>query len=57
MDIDQTLAFIDGEYLSQFQAQTIDSAIGRQACPGSQVQTFPYGIAREKRRTTRRCTA
>ena len=45
MDIDQTLAFIDGEYLSQFQAQTIDSAIGRQACPGSQVQTFPYGIA------------
>ena len=45
MDIDQTLAFIDGEYLSQFHVQSVDSAIGRQTCPGSQVKTYPYGIA------------
>ena len=45
MDIDQTLAFIDGEYLSQFRLQNVDSTIGRQAFPGSAVKTYPYGIA------------
>ena len=34
-----------GEYLSQFHVQSVDSAIGRQTCPGSQVKTYPYGIA------------
>lgn len=45
MDIDSTLAFIDGEYLSRFTAAHIDSEIGRQACPGSIVKTYPYGLA------------
>ena len=45
MDIDQTLAFIDGEYLSQFRLQNVDSTIGRQAFPGSAVKSYPYGIA------------
>lgn len=57
MDIDQTLAFIDGEYLSQFHVQSVDSAIGRQTCPGSQVKTYPMALRREKRRITRPCTA
>ena len=45
MDIDDMLAFIDGEYLSQFSVETIDSAIARQACPGSVVKTYPYGVS------------
>lgn len=45
MDIDDTLQFINDEYLSKFTAEHIDSAIGRQRCPGSVVQTYPYGVA------------
>ncbi len=45
MDIDQTLAFIDGEYLSKFRLQDVDSTIGRQVFPGSAVKSYPYGIA------------
>lgn len=45
MDIDNTLAFIDDEYLSKFTKETIDSAIGRQQCPGSTVKSYPYGVA------------
>ena len=45
MDIDQTLDFMDSEYLSKCHVQAVDSAIGRQKCPGSQVKTYPYGIA------------
>lgn len=48
MDIDQTLAFIDGEYLSKFTAEPIDSAIGRQACPGSITKSYPYGIGSDE---------
>ena len=49
MDIDSTLDFIDGEYLSKFHAAHIDSAIKRQPCPGSCVRTYPYGIASEEK--------
>ena len=45
LDIDAMLAFIDGEYLSKFTATHIASEIGRQACPGSIVKTYPYGVA------------
>lgn len=45
LDIDDTLQFIDSEYLSQFKKESIDSAIGRQAPTGSIVKTYPYGIA------------
>ena len=45
LDVDGTLDFIDSEYLSKFHAAHIDSAIKRQACPGSCVRTYPYGIA------------
>ena len=49
MDIDATLAFIDGEYLSKFTKEQIDSAIGRQAPVPSVVKTYPYGIAKEEK--------
>lgn len=49
MDIDATLAFIDGEYLSKFHKAVIDSAIGRQAPVCSVVKTYPYGIAAEEK--------
>lgn len=49
MDIDATLAFIDGEYLSKFTKESIDSAIGRQAPVPSVVKTYPYGIAKEEK--------
>lgn len=45
LDIDDTLQFIDGEYLSQFTKTSIDSAIGRQAPTGRIVKTYPYGIS------------
>lgn len=48
MDIDQTLAFIDGEYLSRFTATAIDSAIGRQASTGSIVKSYPYGVGSDE---------
>lgn len=49
MDIDATLAFIDGEYLSKFTKEAIDSAISRQAPVPSVVKTYPYGIAKEEK--------
>ena len=49
MDIDETLAFIDGEYLSRFMAQEIDSAISRQDPVCRVVKTYPYGIAKEEK--------
>ena len=49
MDIDATLAFIDGEYLSKFTKEQIDSAISRQAPVPSVVKTYPYGIAKEEK--------
>ena len=49
MDIDATLEFINSEYLSHFTRENIDSAIGRQACPGSIVQSYPYGIATDEK--------
>ena len=49
MDIDATLAFIDGEYLSKFTKTKIDSAIGRQAPVPSVVKTYSYGIAKEEK--------
>lgn len=45
LDIDATLKFIDGEYLSKFTKETIDSAIARQKFPGTVVKTYPYGVA------------
>ena len=57
MDIDQTLAFIDGEYLSKFQLQSVDSAIGRQAFPGSTVKTILTASPLGKKRNTRPSTA
>lgn len=49
MDIDATLAFIDGEYLSKFTVQPVDSAIGRQAPVAPVVQSYPYGIGSEEK--------
>jgi Zn-dependent M16 (insulinase) family peptidase len=49
MDIADTLAFMDAEYLSKFDKITVDSTIGRQACPGSTVKTYPYGVASEEK--------
>lgn len=49
MDMDQTLAFMDDEYLSHFQVETIDSAIIRQIPAGSVITSYPYGIAKEEK--------
>lgn len=49
MDMDQTLAFMDDEYLSHFQVETIDSAITRQIPAGSVITSYPYGIAKEEK--------
>jgi len=50
LDIEQTLAFIDAEYLSKFTVIPVDSMIGRQAFPGGTiVQTYPYGIASDEK--------
>ena len=48
LDIDDTLAFIDREYLSAFSAEDVHTEITRQACPGSVVKTYPYGIASDE---------
>ena len=49
MNIEETLAFIDGEYLSNFQAIDVDSSIAMQA-PLSEpvVASFPYGIGNDE---------
>lgn len=49
MDIADTLAFMDAEYLSKFDKIAVDSSIGRQVCPGSTVKTYPYGVASEEK--------
>ena len=48
MDIEDTLAFIDGEYLGKFDMISIDSSLAHQSCPGSTVKTYPYGIASDE---------
>lgn len=45
LDIDDTLAFMDREYLSTFTAIDAQTAVARQAYPGSTVRTYPYGVA------------
>lgn len=49
MNIDETLAFMDGEYLSHFTRETIDSAITRQIPTGSVIKSYPYGIAKDEK--------
>ncbi|MFC2430708.1 MAG: insulinase family protein, partial [Anaeroglobus sp.] len=43
LDIDDTLAFIDSEYLSSFTAEDVHTDIAVQPCPGSTVKTYSYG--------------
>lgn len=45
MDIEKTLEFIDGEYLSKFDCIEVNSEIYRQVPVPSTVKSYPYGIA------------
>lgn len=46
MDIDKTLEYLDGEYLSAFDRRNVDSMVKTQAPFGKRVSvTAPYGIA------------
>lgn len=51
MDIENTLAFIDSEYLHHFDKQKIDSAVTRQHCLKAITKTFPYGVASDENTT------
>ena len=48
LDIDDTLAFIDSEYLSSFTAEDVHTDIAVQPCPGSTVKTYSYGIGSDE---------
>ncbi len=49
MDIEQTLEFLDKEYLARFSYRDIDSSIATQAAPTERkIETFTYGISREE---------
>lgn len=46
MDIDKTLEYLDGEYLSAFDRRNVDSMVKTQALFGKRISvTAPYGIA------------
>ena len=52
MDIEDTLSFIDGEYLNNFHKITVDSSIAHQTFLGqSIVRSYPYGIASDEKET------